>query len=92
VLTQYLPSQLFNHNDKNKFKAFETEEDVAEWDYGAYEGLKTHEIRQHKPDWDIWTDGYVPIIGRGTPPADRIRSWQMPPWREVPGRVPSADV
>ncbi|KAJ9100725.1 hypothetical protein QFC20_005418 [Naganishia adeliensis] len=47
---------LFNHDDKNKFKAFETEEDVAEWDYGAYEGLKTHEIRQHKPDWDIWTD------------------------------------
>ncbi|KAJ9099913.1 hypothetical protein QFC21_003918 [Naganishia friedmannii] len=51
---------LFNHDDKNKFKSFETEDDVAEWDYGAYEGLKTHEIRETKPDWDIWTDGCPP--------------------------------
>ncbi|KAJ9093477.1 hypothetical protein QFC19_008336 [Naganishia cerealis] len=51
---------LFNHDDKNNFQSFETENDVQEWDYGAYEGLKTHEIRQQKPDWDIWTDGCPP--------------------------------
>jgi hypothetical protein len=61
-ISSYSPPQLFNHDDKNKFKSFETEDDVAEWDYGAYEGLKTHEIRETKPDWDIWTDGYVPVL------------------------------
>ncbi|KAF5323467.1 hypothetical protein D9611_005779 [Ephemerocybe angulata] len=32
-------------------------EEVREWDYGDYEGLKTHEIRALKPIWDIWKDG-----------------------------------
>ena len=40
-------------------------EDIAEWDYGDYEGLLTKEIRarrkgkgldKEKP-WDIWVDG-----------------------------------
>lgn len=31
--------------------------DVAEWDYGAYEGLTTPEIRAAQPGWDLWTDG-----------------------------------
>ncbi|GHJ89646.1 hypothetical protein NliqN6_6048 [Naganishia liquefaciens] len=51
---------LFNHDEKNVFKSFETCDDVQEWDYGAYEGLKTHEIRAKKPDWDIWQDGCPP--------------------------------
>jgi broad specificity phosphatase PhoE len=29
--------------------------DVAEWDYGEYEGLTTPEIRQQRPGWTIWT-------------------------------------
>ena len=29
--------------------------DVAEWDYGEYEGLTTQEIRQQRPGWTIWT-------------------------------------
>jgi broad specificity phosphatase PhoE len=29
----------------------ETTEDVAEWDYGDYEGLKTAEIREKNADW-----------------------------------------
>lgn len=42
-----------------------TTEELAEWDYGKYEGLFTKEIRalrkdqgldQEKP-WDIWRDG-----------------------------------
>ncbi|GAB3851814.1 histidine phosphatase family protein [Dactylosporangium cerinum] len=31
--------------------------DVAEWDYGSYEGLTSAEIRAERPDWDLWTDG-----------------------------------
>nr|POF01264.1 sedoheptulose 1,7-bisphosphatase [Quercus suber] len=55
---------------------FEITEALAEWDYGQYEGLKTHEIRSLRQSrgldseraWDIWTDGceggeYVPDSG-----------------------------
>jgi broad specificity phosphatase PhoE len=28
---------------------------VAEWDYGDYEGLTTATIRERDPDWRIWT-------------------------------------
>jgi len=31
------------------------DEDVAEWDYGGYEGLTTAEIRRHRPGWTIWS-------------------------------------
>jgi probable phosphoglycerate mutase len=31
--------------------------DLVEWNYGAYEGLTTAEIRQKRPDWDIFRDG-----------------------------------
>ncbi|HET6212713.1 MAG TPA: histidine phosphatase family protein [Micromonosporaceae bacterium] len=31
--------------------------DLAEWDYGEYEGVTTAEIRQTRPDWSLWTDG-----------------------------------
>jgi broad specificity phosphatase PhoE len=33
----------------------ETTEDVAEWDYGEYEGLTSGQIREKNPDWWIWT-------------------------------------
>ena len=32
-------------------------EDLLEWDYGAYEGLTTAEIREQRPDWSLWRDG-----------------------------------
>lgn len=34
------------------------DEDLLEWDYGAYEGLTTPQIKvlRHGP-WDLWTDG-----------------------------------
>jgi probable phosphoglycerate mutase len=31
--------------------------DLCEWDYGAYEGRKTAEIRQERPRWSLWCDG-----------------------------------
>ena len=30
---------------------------LAEWDYGDYEGLTTHEIRTSTPGWLLWTYG-----------------------------------
>lgn len=32
-------------------------EDLAEWDYGQYEGLTTPEIRNRRPGWDLFSDG-----------------------------------
>jgi probable phosphoglycerate mutase len=32
-------------------------EDLREWDYGEYEGLTTPQIRETRPDWNLWTDG-----------------------------------
>lgn len=35
----------------------QVEPDLAEWDYGAYEGLRTAEIRKERPDWFLFRDG-----------------------------------
>ena len=32
-------------------------DDLAEWDYGEYDGLTTPEIREQVPDWTIWRCG-----------------------------------
>jgi broad specificity phosphatase PhoE len=32
-------------------------DDLFEWDYGAYEGLTTKEIREQRPGWSLWRDG-----------------------------------
>ncbi|MCO6005594.1 histidine phosphatase family protein [Actinoallomurus purpureus] len=35
----------------------ETDERLWEWDYGAYEGRTTPDIREERPGWYLWTDG-----------------------------------
>lgn len=31
------------------------DDDLAEWDYGSYEGISTAQIRETDPDWTIWS-------------------------------------
>jgi broad specificity phosphatase PhoE len=35
----------------------ELDDDLREWDYGAYEGRTTADIRKERPDWTIWNGG-----------------------------------
>ncbi|MEU4217793.1 histidine phosphatase family protein [Actinoplanes sp. NPDC026623] len=35
----------------------ETTEDLAEWNYGEYEGITTAVIHETRPGWSLWTDG-----------------------------------
>jgi broad specificity phosphatase PhoE len=33
------------------------EPDLAEWDYGDYEGRRSADIRKERPDWNVYRDG-----------------------------------
>ena len=35
----------------------EVDNDLVEWNYGEYEGLRTKEIRAVRPDWQLFRDG-----------------------------------
>jgi broad specificity phosphatase PhoE len=35
----------------------ERRDELMEWDYGAYEGRTTPEIREERPGWSLWRDG-----------------------------------
>jgi len=35
----------------------EVDRDLVEWNYGKYEGLRTTEIREERPDWQLFRDG-----------------------------------
>lgn len=35
----------------------ELSDDLLEWDYGAYEGITTKQIRERRPEWYLWRDG-----------------------------------
>jgi broad specificity phosphatase PhoE len=32
-------------------------DELMEWDYGAYEGRRTVDIRKERPGWSLWRDG-----------------------------------
>ena len=38
-------------------KASENEPDLAEWDYGDYEGQRSLDILNGRPDWNVYRDG-----------------------------------
>ncbi len=54
-----LSSPLLRALDTSRLAGFEPEvrDDLAEWDYGEYDGLTTPEIRKQVPDWTIWRYG-----------------------------------
>lgn len=49
----------------------EVTDDLAEWNYGEYEGRTTAEIRRGVPGWSIWTH---PVPGGETPDAVTARA------------------
>lgn len=52
----------------------QVEPDLIEWDYGAYEGRTTDEIRKDRPGWSIWEGGVVDgeTIGQVAARAGRV--------------------
>ncbi len=61
------------------------EPDIAEWDYGDYDGLRVDEVRAQRPGWDIYLHGCAggespeQIVAR----ADRV----IAKWAPLEGRV-----
>ena len=49
-------------------------DDLAEWDYGRYEGLTTPQIRRTESDWLIWTHGSAggETVAQVSDRADRV--------------------
>ncbi len=37
--------------------AAQARDELAEWDYGEYDGRTTAEIRAERPNWSLWRDG-----------------------------------
>jgi broad specificity phosphatase PhoE len=58
---QVLTSPLQRASETCRLAGFEgeTEPDLLEWDYGAYEGLTTPEIQVERPGWSLWNDGVL---------------------------------
>ncbi|HEY1827727.1 MAG TPA: histidine phosphatase family protein [Acidimicrobiales bacterium] len=59
AFAQVLASPLQRASETCRLAGFEgaPEPDLMEWDYGAYEGLTTTEIRKARPGWSLWSDG-----------------------------------
>jgi len=51
--------------------AAEVDNDLVEWNYGEYEGLRSAEIRAKRPDWQLFRDG---CPGGESPPDVRARA------------------
>lgn len=61
------------------------EPDLAEWDYGDYDGIRIDEIRAQRPAWDIYTDG---CPGGESPEQITARADRLiARWSALPGRV-----
>src|SRR5262249_40696867 len=60
-------------------------DDLAEWDYGAYEGLTTKQILAQRPDWRLFRDGCPD--GESAPDAGARADRIVSQLREVNDRV-----
>jgi broad specificity phosphatase PhoE len=49
-------------------------DDLREWDYGAYEGRTTADIRSEHPGWSLWLDGapHGETLAQVSDRADRV--------------------
>jgi broad specificity phosphatase PhoE len=58
---QVLTSPLLRASETCALAGFvgEPEPDLMEWDYGAYEGRTTDDIRVERPGWELWKDGVI---------------------------------
>ncbi len=73
-------------------------DDLREWDYGAYEGLTTDEVRAQRPQWSLW-DGGVPegetladVAARADRVLTRLRRAGDAPAGDAPtGDAPTGD-
>ena len=58
----------------------EVDNDLVEWNYGDYEGLRTAEIRAVRPDWQLFRDGCpggespAQVIARADNVLNRVRA------------------
>jgi broad specificity phosphatase PhoE len=61
TFAQVLTSPLLRARETCTLAGFdgEVDPDLVEWDYGAYEGLTSAEIRAERPGWTLWTDGVI---------------------------------
>jgi broad specificity phosphatase PhoE len=59
------------------------DDDLVEWNYGAYEGTTTAEIRQQRPGWEIFRDGcpagesLSDVVTRANRIVDRLRESEV---------------
>lgn len=61
------------------------EPDLAEWDYGDYDGIRIDEIRTTRPDWDIYVHG---CPGGESPEQITARADRLiARWSSLTGRV-----
>ena len=60
----------------------EIDPDLAEWDYGDYEGRTSHDIRMDRPGWNVFRDGCpggesaVAAAARADRLVARVAAWQ----------------
>ena len=57
VLTSPLKRALQTCDLAGLDKNWEIETDLAEWDYGDYEGQRSVDILEARPDWNVYRDG-----------------------------------
>jgi len=61
TFAQVLTSPLVRASETCALAGFdgEPDPDLMEWDYGAFEGRTSAQIREGRPGWTLWQDGVV---------------------------------